>query len=499
MKKLLSLFLVLTMIFACTSLVACSDDKSGDEAAAEDAATASNPLANAIDKFVGGDDAMGNIVYEALMGGSMKVHVGLGEYDLGADVGDVEATFYFDGENFKLVTDAYAEIEGEELSALMFVDKSGLALISESIFGNDDALAVNFETFLEEFEDSWLAEQMGDDSAVDTMMETLQTVVDTLNNKEGLTLSDDAIAAIEAVGTVFEVETSEEEVKNADGDKVACTVYTVAIDNDTVIELAEKLVDVVDVLADELDLESMLGGASLEDMMGMDLDEIPDMLEDALDEAEVEIDVTLAAAVDETNTLVSATVEGVVEAMGEEISSDVALLFSENAIILEGTVEAMGEEHGAALTIEKEDSADELAYTMSLDIESDAVGGEYTPFVGEFLYNKEDGEFELSLVVDSSPAEYDEVVEIFLTGALEMSEDSFKLAITEVGAAGVSIELDAWVEFNASAEMPAFPEDARDIIDFDEDDWMEIYEGIMDSDLGDLIASFENSEGEYEY
>ena len=101
------------------------------------------------------------------------------------------------------------------------------------------------------------------------------------------------------------------------------------------------------------------------------------------------------------------------------------------------------------------------------------------------------GEFEIKADADFEG----EKINAAIKGSAAAEKDSAKLSITSLTYGDVTLNFDLSVTFNKTAEIPARPTDVKDVLELDENDFMEIMMEISESPLGKIIAE---SQGGYE-
>ena len=103
-------------------------------------------------------------------------------------------------------------------------------------------------------------------------------------------------------------------------------------------------------------------------------------------------------------------------------------------------------------------------------------------------YNKSTGAWEATFTFDNK-VQPDEDMTASAKGTLVWEEDVVTFTVTEVSAADVTLALTVRVTFDASAEAPAAPDNATDVMDMTAEDLEALMEEITSSRLFELFGS----------
>lgn len=470
MKKLLSLLLVVCMIAGCLALASCGSSKKVSEKDFKEnpQAALSEASKNTLDAFFADDANTKSIIEKATEKGSVTISF---EYDQLADLfNNVTETLYIDAKNDKIVSDTTVTMGGETLFARIFADKNGLAVNGESIFGNNTTLVLNVATLAEKFGTSAMVEMFEIPTEalpeVEAMLATVKDsyakVFDTLDAEATEELANKVYAAM---NTTYTTE---------DG----CVVVAYTLNNETVKKLIDLILDEVKAMLPEME------GVSIED-----LETELDATKAQLDEM-VTISLTEKLYIDQkTNKNVKVTVSGTVTPKmegAEAVSIDMTALYTDTKNTVDLTMTADGETVGAKAVFERTEANGKVTYKLSTDVT--AEGETRNMFNLSYTYTKSSGEFVLAGDVftedgaDRASAE--------LTGKISTTKDSATYEFNSVKAMGETITFKLSFTFKALDSIPEIPADAKDVTDLTKGDWVDLVEGIQNSDLGKLIFGF---------
>ena len=101
-----------------------------------------------------------------------------------------------------------------------------------------------------------------------------------------------------------------------------------------------------------------------------------------------------------------------------------------------------------------------------------------------YTYTHSSGEFKLEGTVGPE----DESVFLALEGAMKVEDDTFTLDVTSATMDDVTVRFELSIVFNKTAEMPARPTDAVDVVDMTEGNWVDLLTEMQESPLGKIIS-----------
>lgn len=498
MKKIISLLVVFSMLFACFSLTSC--DIAGlfdgeDEAAIDIEDVESNP-ASALQEAskntsVSFFEPVGNSqssIESALDKGSIRIY--FASDDLMGDLTEIDETLYIDKANNKYVSDTSITYLDEEYFARIFLDKNGVALTGSDLFGTSDTYLINPSTLVENIigSDLFYALEITDSEA------DKQELLDGLNAiKEAY---DSVFAEQEANEAelnkyyeLFDISVKEDEL---DGEPVI--VVKTSLDNEAILEM-------IDVALSAAELDGLFADSDYSK------DEITAELEMALQTVSINAESKLYIRVSD-NTIAKQSIElnlqeipsldskdetadsyddeYATESMPVSIDIEADVTYSSNAISAELSVSSYGVEAASAkFDLTKKSSGSSLEYNMSVSVSMQAVTLELLN--AKLALDKGTGDF----TVSGRIATGEETYTLGLTGNFQSSDTKAVLSIDSLTFNNETVTFDARIEFEALSEIPALPDDAKDVVFLTEDELNTLIESIENSRLGQLIGAME--------
>ncbi len=508
MKKILSLILACTMLLGCiTVFAACDDSNNGDNnqqqlnnaitkelLEADPAKALGIALEQSLNSFFSDDLGTDAILAKAAEKG--KYTLSFASNDLmGSALTKISETIYTDTTAGQIVSDAAFTYNGEELSALIFFNKNGLALSSEAIFGDNTTLLFNPTTFAENLKGSLLAEILELDSATcDEILAALEMTTSGENVE---------FAAMEEAFTTFfarllplikpTVTTENENGKNY-------LVATYTVDN---VMIKNLLTESFDFIKENKWLfgEELFTDGYTEGEFDTELDMTLDMFLNEFDNY-CNIDLKAKAYVEaDTSKLTKITFKGdiniVNEVTGEyeysdapmsmPINVDMTLSFSDLLIALEGKITVQGQVLKMNASIAKSQENGGVAYHLVASI---GVGPATVEFLRGSFTRTQNGDFTLQItLLPDSPEEINASVK----GNLTVTDKAVTLTINSISAAGQTITFDLKLSAEAVDSIPQMPANAKDIMSLTEKEWEELVIKMYESPLFALIAELEEN------
>ncbi len=473
MKKFLSFFLTLAIVASlCSSLAGCSKVTEG-KMEDDPAATLSEAFENTADAFFDG----GVGIYDVLnkMDGKASLEMYFESDDLlGDDLTRVSFTAYTDTSKNKAVADLGAVYEGKALAARAYLDEKGVILSGSSVFGTDSAYGFFYDSFISRFASSELARMMElDDEDISSAVEYIENIRESFNKKrseakkDAEELGNELCMLLEQAITVEKVEVGEK--------KHNCIVVKYQITNKTVRAIAEKVYD-----------ELLKDG----DVSGELHDEMTFMLEEL--DAEYDLDFGVSVAlIKSSNKIANISVKGDVaqkDLWDESVSSVIGEIgldidLSDDKINITAAASSDGEERSVDISIRKQKDGKDVTYSM--DIVANQGSKSIDVFFGSVAF-KNEGELEIDAELMASEF-FSTEIEIRGRYKAERNKASVQIDSVKVGNAKVRFTLGLAVD--ADPDMPNTPENAEDVVNFDEAKWNELINGIESSDIAKL---FEN-------
>lgn len=491
MKKILSLVLVACMLFSslvllssCGKAISVKDFEENPTEALAKVMNNSGMLADEL--------GIGEIIAGSANGGSVSI---VFESDsLMGDITSISETIYMNAADKQFVSDTAVKYDGQDLAARIFIDKSGLVLNSESLLGSDKSIEINMATLAEKFTSCTLAQML---EMPEEVKPEIQQALDLLKDmyEKFFTMFDDMQEkSAEMTARLFETleQTVTEETVNVNGKDVKCIVISYTLNNKTV----EAYIDIcMDFYMDMMN--DMLEG--VEDIAASDLDsviaEMKSEMEDAVAEMNetVDLDLKLNINIDpKSATIVSETAKGTIvskdapEGEDDTVNVDCEIVYADDKITADVAM-THGEESfdiNAAITKTVKGGTATYNATANYKIVEDGETEEGKVADITYTYTHDSGEFKLEGTIGPE----DDSVEFGLEGSMKVEKDSAAFKITSVTADDVTLRFDLTVTFNKTAEIPARPTDAIDVVDMTEGNWVDLITEIQEGPLGMLLA-----------
>ncbi len=489
MKKIVSLCLVVTLLLSFGLVLSACKDKSeplGDPT--KDPAVMTEVYANTASAFFG-DKAAAAVWESALKNGSLDIQFAL--EDAGGSPLSIRETIYSDAEAGKFVSETLLSLMGEELSATIWGAPGHLAIGSESIFGTKTAYGLTLSTLISGLKDSALAEMLEiPDEAMDSIIALLTALNPPADGKEDkdeaeTTEMQGFVASLpEKVNSMIHMTATPETVESEDGKtKTEYLVVSYQLNNDSMKQFLDLLVDAATLIAGdkatEEDIADLTGSMAetmkdFNDTMDFDITEKVYILvkEKVVEKSEMTLNITPKET----------------DAQETPVSGNITTTFSDTQIAMNVELVAMGETVKATATIDKKVEGEVTTYTVAVNGGTKNVTADL--LTATLTYDKAAAKLTLAgdIIMDATnrtdikvEADYKVSAEevAFSLSSVTIDEDTFTFGDKNVFALTVK----------ANAELPAEPADARDIVTLSEEEWGEFIAGVMESPLGQLIAS----------
>lgn len=477
MKKLLSLLLVVTLITGCLFFASCSSSKVKVKDFESDPQAALNEaLQNSGNQFFSDDAKTEAVIEKALQCGSLSVAFESDSLLAGGMISKIAETLYMDSENGKVVSDTSVTVNGEDLFARIFLDKNGLAINSEALFGQKTTFLANLSTLADKIDTSALGQMIGADA------ETMASVKETIESvkasyEEAFAYDEEAAKEISnEIHKLLKMAVANEKgVTITEGETANCVVVTYTIDNTTVKAVADKLL------------------AELpEDTEGLDelkaqYDELIEMMNEMAD-----IKLTAKTYVNaKSNTVAKASLTGTVtlseSGAGEADVITVAadLIYGETEISLSvNMTDEDGEGVAADAKVTKEEADGKVTYKVTANTKTGSVEANLINL--SYTYNKANGEFKLAGDVFASP---ESRMSAELTGKITVSDTEATYEINSLKVQDQTFTFKLTLSYKTLSEIPAVPSDAKDIMDLTEGELSGLMVDIMNGPLGMIFGA----------
>lgn len=448
MKKILSLLLALSVIFASLALFsACSGGEvvpDGD-GNTDDGNGATETAVSLSDFFALGENVTAPIK-AALAGGSVKLSIGKSTTLFGEDFDGFAETLYFS--EGSIVSDTSLGIAGKSYGARLFFDKNGVAAEGEGLFGSDMAYMVDFATMLDDMEESLLLTYFFDGPMdLEALLGgyDLNTVTpDSVNQ-----LKSDVIACLSPVN----------------GTEGGYATVTYTLNAQTMTAVCNKIADFMGI-SDEM----------REEIFDIDLD--------SGDSGSIVLyyganDVIAKAVTTMTSEFEDGSSTRVISfAINEnQIKYEVA---SSSTYDYDGETETYS--YASALLLDKTVSGDTVTFALSsVDTYDDEE-----PIVFEGLrvsYNQATGAFTITANGTDNGT-------MTFSGVILTTDGETKIAITSITVEDVTVALDISLTFTASAVAPQKPQNAKNLLTLAEDEVEALLGNMENAPLTALLARF---------
>ena len=459
MKKLLSILLVLSMLFAIGACFTSCDALSIED-------VKNNPV-NALweaeklswERFANDDYGIEGVVTDTLKGGSIELAFAQ-EALLGAETA-IKATLYTGD---KQAASLLYAAGGKSYTADIFSDENGIIVDIPDLLGGK-AVGVFYDTLKEKLANSALAEMMElpPEAAAEivSMLDEYKATIEA-SMKDSI---EDAEKTANEYLDLMKKEITEETV----GDEL-CAVIALTLDNEVLVDVIEKAVDSLGLSEDEK--------ATL--LAEFDINALNEMLS---------LDVTVKAYIALSDgrlvkfiyggEMTPVSDESARMAVPEKIGFDITLSFTDTAITASGTVTANGENATVSCNLNKTVEEEKSIYTLSASIGAEGVNE--TIDVLKYTFNKADKTFSLKAEIEGET--------VIVKGNVSSTKTTAKIAITEIRAGSIGVELDLSLTFNKDAKAPDAPTDALDVVELTAEEWQSLMTTVQESPLFALIES----------
>lgn len=456
MKKLLSLLLVVLMLTSgCLFFTSCDELDLAD--------VAEDPLAalelaekNALDRFFTEEYGIGEIAQKALENGSTTLAFSselplTGAYDLDG----FSATMYTAGKKKNAALRLALEAEGKRYFLDSHIDESGVILDSEDLFGTNGPLKIVFDTFVEKVKGSALAQLMELDgqtlaefeNAFDEIRSSMEMGDPFEHSTEELEKLTDEVASL------MKQTVTEDTVGEAE-----CAVITYSLDSKSLVAVVEKVMTFAK--APKTEVDALIANLTAE-TEGLDLS------------------LTASAYISfEDAYLVRQTAQAsCADQKGNKIF-DVSLTtsYTDTAITTYVSIDGMDLEIPSSFALKVAKTVEDAVTTYTLTVKEDEKTEDT---LASYSYNEKTGSFTLKLNVE------DTVMKV--KGVITASKDEAKLAITEFGAEGVTVELELSLTFKVGDTIPAVSGTPKDVTELTQAELNHIASHIENSPLFKIL------------
>ena len=392
----------------------------------------------------------------------------------------------------KMAVTADVAIEGESvLDASAFVDEENIAVASEALFGTE-TYGINLTNFAEKFEDS----VFGPDGELSLGIELPDATDSVVEDAAKMTEDSQKIAKSMLAYLLQSIEehaavSKEDESLDFNGTEVKATAVGIQADSEA---LSAMIADLVEYLRSDAELKAFLynyadyfaaalvesglvygdyeDGEAIIDEFYEQLENIGDEemeeLTEALEDADVEISLTFYIT-KSGKELVGVKFDG--EADGDKVKASV--LAGPSWKNLEEVSVRLDDGYSVIRVTYTVETNDKKEYSAELKVRE----GSENILVGEFVWDKENGDFEVELADDWGDT-------YGLEGSLTVDSKAVTIVLDSVSEDSEKIDLGISVIVTASDKMPEMPA-YKEILDMTSDDVEDLIYDLEDI-LGEL-------------
>ncbi len=487
MKKILSVLLVLCML-ASSVLVLGSCSKKDKDAKNDPFTEIAAAFGNSASAFFG-DAAAQKVMDKASQKGSFDITLA-SDTLMGGLLTEINEVIYIDSKNNTAVSDTALTIDKHKYNATLWGDKDGLAIKSESIFGNDDTLRLNLDSFIKNFEDSGLMDYLKDslgmpEEASAELLDMIASIGDMMDEEKASATEKELEVMMAALYEILGHTETEAEMAGMDGKETKHKVVTFTLDNESLDKLCKLVLEYIEKNADTAMIASE------------ELITIKTTLNEALNQLDAMMSMEIKATFNintKGNTLTSSILEAKLiplENESQKIEASLEVAFTAEAFTVKAGAKVEGVKYAVDISVDKKTEGDTVTYEMVGALKTGNVKMDL--FSATYMYDKKAGEIEFKGTVSLNENDSAEInlkalykvtdTEItFELDALEISSDSevfFKMSRGD----------ELKIVITAGEDAPVMDEDATDIMDMGAKDWERLVASVMESDLGQLLGN----------
>ncbi len=478
MKKFIALAVVACMLVAnCLMFTSCGKVSEKDFNK-DPVASISDAYSNTMTGFFDDNMQLAQVLAKTKENGSFGVYFESNDL-MGGDLTRVGTTVYHNAKDQRSVVDVEAVYSGETLFARGYADKNGIAVGSEAILGNSDVYALNYSTFTEKFKDSYLASLFElDAEAADEIVKIVKEMQNSINTAPETT-AEELEALTNQLYSLLDPAVSSEKIPTENGKDTDCVVITTQLYNDNIKKIYNHVIDYSASKSRELTEE-----ARTELDMGIV----------EFDKAVFVNFIAKTYVSKKTNEIVKFTVNGELSEktedgiQGEKIPVDLAVEFTDTLILANFETVNLDDESTvkAKLEIGKEKKKAENIYTVKLDTANGSVSLNQ---INAKITVADNGDFSVEgdVLEDSDENTRSNVA---LKGNVKKEAEKITIEITSATYNSVTVSFKLGIVIS-SADAPAMPENAKDIVELTEGQLVDIVNGVSESALGKLIFQAE--------
>lgn len=463
MKKFLALFLIMAMLVSSLAIFSsCKDSVSKAEVSDDPYTTLMKASRNTITDFFIVDDKAKDIIKDASKKGAYTVK--LSDIDGYDDLEDMTATLYADAEKKNFVVDYAMTLDDEDYNYRIFANPDALVATIDQI---DRTLKVDLNKFTKEFEDSDLFEMANlDDKAVKEYVEAFMELFEDIKAKLDESYAKSVENANEYI-SIFVSEVVEGKI-TIDGEKVTCIKMPLTFNTKNVKKFINKIYAEADALEDLDEFEDSK-------------DDLIERVEYLLEDKELNLDLYINK---DTTSFAKIVVKADLGEDAPAIKGEI--FFSESKIVFKGSVKTETTENALTAEITKTTSDTKTTFKFSAEVthESGSTEAKIKIAEGSFVYNKDSGSVKATIEIPGDLVGTD--MEISFKGNFKTDGKKVIFTANEVsiedadGNYSESYDFKLQLIVDSGAKAPSAPKNATNIMELDEDEWMELVEDLND-------------------
>lgn len=509
MKKLLSLFLVLCMLFTgCFLMVSCGnnpDDNNGktDDGKIDIDDVKNDPIgiiANATSKSLGSffDIAgIGDTVDQAMKNGATTIKLD-GDFFTNFELSEekiptLSATLYTKSED-QVLKQFALELAADDMKFTTW-GTEGQAFFSanKALLGSDQAIYLELNDLINNYDNSALASLIKD-TPFSSYIDYLIGVIGFYTfEEEESTERDQFLAYVDGM-----IEKMNPAVKEETVNGVEAVTVTYTLNNALLKEVGSYLVENYPdwMWESAKDLLKNIPGFDPDTFnKEMSMDEVNTAL--AQLDSLVDFNITFTASVaKDGGTLVTSALKGKITPktgyMLGDINFELSSAFAADAITVTVAAdmedEALDIDGTLALTKTEKDGKNIISVALDASYKQGVITMNLKDQIAvEISYDKSTGDYTLTVTVNMG-ADATDALQLQLSGKATAKDGKATVTIDKLGYMNMSIEgLGLSVSFDTKAEIPATPTNAKNELNMTMEDWVAIVEDAMDAPLMDLI------------
>ncbi len=462
MKRLITWLTLICMLVGVGLLMVSCDAVTEKDIQKDPTVVLSEALENTLREFFADGPGVVDVLVKSLEDGKISAKIE-GEDLLEEELDSITETLYFNAKDGRIISDTEVKVDGKTLAAQIYLNKQSIIAKSESLLGDSTAYGISYDAFVQNFEDSDLAQMMGvDENSAAQIVELVEKLTE--KSDKG---TEELERILKAILAEMPMEVREESVMNAEGKSVDGFVVTYTLDNDAL----EAMLDIVcdELVKPYLDSDT---ADELEDGINEIFKEI-----DSAFRMELTLDIYLVA---KTNTISAVELDGSLKPRQADeygrLDIEGALTFDADEIALAVEIKADGEKSTLEAAIRRRENDRRLSYELDIEVGSGSYSMSLLNVSVE--YTKENGDFEISVSMEEEGPS-----EVFsLEGNVTVkSGKQMTMTIERIKFEGESIKPGITVTAEVGAKAPKAPKSFDDLLELSE------------NDLDELVARIEES------